>query len=310
MRIEYLYYFLVISEAQSLNKAANKLFISQQQLSRIVSSLENEFQTKLLYRTPNGVNLTADGEILKSYAVDIVNKSREMHSYFYLNNQLPKLQQSKSVSGRCKLILPFSFSLVLNNFIGQFRQKYQNIDLQCYEHQNDFTAEDFDSSEALYLIIDDNNRFEEMKAKLDLISYHIGDCTAYYCVNKNSDAAKLTVLSQKDLPKYKLTVYPYALELYKNTYEDNKSNILFISSNINQHLESVVNNQTICSICSFVCNAVQEKYPQISFVASGAPIKIPMYVLHNRKHAITASEIETIHFLSQYIQNLTSFQKL
>ena len=46
MRVEYLYYFLVVSETKSLNKAANKLFISQQQLSRIVSSLENEFQTQ------------------------------------------------------------------------------------------------------------------------------------------------------------------------------------------------------------------------------------------------------------------------
>ena len=67
MRIEYLYYFLVISETQSLNKASNKLFISQQQLSRIVSSLENElnpetnlaaFSLKIANNTPiitNGI---------------------------------------------------------------------------------------------------------------------------------------------------------------------------------------------------------------------------------------------------------------
>ena len=87
MRVEYLYYFLVVSETKSLNKAANKLFISQQQLSRIVSSLENEFQTQLLNRTSGGVSLTKDGEEFTKYAIDIVNKAREMHAYFYLNHQ-------------------------------------------------------------------------------------------------------------------------------------------------------------------------------------------------------------------------------
>ena len=35
---------------------------------------------------------TKDGEEFTKYAIDIVNKAREMHAYFYLNHQLPQVQ--------------------------------------------------------------------------------------------------------------------------------------------------------------------------------------------------------------------------
>ena len=130
MRVEYLYYFLVVSETKSLNKAANKLFISQQQLSRIVSSLENEFQTQLLNRTSGGVSLTKDGEEFTKYAIDIVNKAREMHAYFYLNHQLPINETPTAQKDSCNLVLPFFFSLFLTDLIGSFHKQYPN---NCHE---------------------------------------------------------------------------------------------------------------------------------------------------------------------------------
>ncbi len=62
MKIEHLQYFIVLANSSSISKAAEKLFISQQQLNRIITSLEEEVQTKLLSRTTNGVSLTEEGQ--------------------------------------------------------------------------------------------------------------------------------------------------------------------------------------------------------------------------------------------------------
>lgn len=61
MKIEHLYYFLIIAETKSINKAAHKLFISQQQLSRVINGLENDLHTQLLQRNSAGIELTEKG---------------------------------------------------------------------------------------------------------------------------------------------------------------------------------------------------------------------------------------------------------
>ena len=306
MRVEYLYYFLVVSETKSLNKAANKLFISQQQLSRIVSSLENEFQTQLLNRTSGGVSLTKDGEEFTKYAIDIVNKAREMHAYFYLNHQLPVNETPTAQKDSCNLVLPFFFSLFLTDLIGSFHKQYPNISLRCSEHENLFSAENFNKSEALFLIIDEFGRLDELKAETDCKYYHIGDSAACYCVSADSELNKQTSLNLEDFPEQRITVYPYITDRYANLPVQYSDKVFFISSNINQHLESVVHNHTICPVPSFTRNAILAKYPQINLVQTSPASKLLLYILHSNQHTLSAAEISVIHFLSSYLQKLTA----
>ena len=44
-----------VSEEQSINKAAGKLFITQQGLSRVIANLEKNLNVKLLERNARGV---------------------------------------------------------------------------------------------------------------------------------------------------------------------------------------------------------------------------------------------------------------
>ena len=82
MKIEHLYYFLVIANTKSINKAACKLYLSQQHLSRIVTNLENELHIQLLKRSPAGIELTEKGEVFSQFAEKIVNDYREMQTHF------------------------------------------------------------------------------------------------------------------------------------------------------------------------------------------------------------------------------------
>lgn len=61
MRIEYLRYFLAVAECGSISQAAEKLYITQQGLSRIIGALEKEFGVALFLRSNNGIRLTDAG---------------------------------------------------------------------------------------------------------------------------------------------------------------------------------------------------------------------------------------------------------
>ena len=83
MRLEHLQYFITLANSPSINKAAEKLFISQQQLNRIITTLENDVNAELFHRTTNGISLTENGRIYLQYAQKIINEYTELKNHFY-----------------------------------------------------------------------------------------------------------------------------------------------------------------------------------------------------------------------------------
>lgn len=65
MTLTQIRYFEEVCCQQSIAGAAEKLFVSRSVISRSISELEEEFETKLFVRSKNGVELTASGKILR-----------------------------------------------------------------------------------------------------------------------------------------------------------------------------------------------------------------------------------------------------
>ena len=65
MREEQRSYFLALSRAENIGKAATQLHISRQGLSKSIAALEQEVGVSLFKRTRRGVSLTQAGELLK-----------------------------------------------------------------------------------------------------------------------------------------------------------------------------------------------------------------------------------------------------
>ena len=65
MREEQRSYFLALSRAENVGKAATQLHISRQGLSKSIASLEQEVGVPLFRRTRRGVSLTQAGVLLK-----------------------------------------------------------------------------------------------------------------------------------------------------------------------------------------------------------------------------------------------------
>ena len=72
MEIKQLEYFVAASECRSFNKAAQCLYTSQPNVSKVVSSLEKELGRELFERKNRGIQLMPYGETVREYALSVL----------------------------------------------------------------------------------------------------------------------------------------------------------------------------------------------------------------------------------------------
>lgn len=89
LRLEHLSYVIEVSKEGSINRAAEKLFLSQPYLSSCLKDLENQLGVALFKRSNKGVVLTDAGEKFLSYAQeieDILFKIEHLKNDAFLQN--------------------------------------------------------------------------------------------------------------------------------------------------------------------------------------------------------------------------------
>lgn len=78
MELKQLEYFVMAADLGSLSKAAEILYTTQPNVSRVVNSLEKELNIKLLDRNSKGVVISKEGGRLYGYAKEILKNSEMM----------------------------------------------------------------------------------------------------------------------------------------------------------------------------------------------------------------------------------------
>lgn len=133
MNLINLYYFLVTAEELNITRAAARLFISQQALSKHISQLEKYYETRLFDRTPT-LALTYAGTRLVKAAARILDMHRQIKSEIddINNHRRGKLQLGISHT-RGRAFLP--------DILPQFREQHPLIEITL-EEGNSVVLED------------------------------------------------------------------------------------------------------------------------------------------------------------------------
>ncbi|WOD06781.1 LysR family transcriptional regulator [Marinomonas sp. GJ51-6] len=148
-RIETMKAFVTVAEEGSFTKAADKLQLSNQLVSKYVSQFEEQLGVRLFNRTTRRVHLTEEGEQCLQHAVSILESIHDMDSYF------GELQNT--VSGQLSISAPVSFStLHLSPLIRDFKKQFPlvSVHLELSDRKVDVIEEGVDVALRIGLLKD------------------------------------------------------------------------------------------------------------------------------------------------------------
>jgi len=188
---------ITISEAGSLNKAAETLYISQPSLTSSMQELEKELGITIFNRSGRGVSLTNDGLEFMQYARHVVQQyDRLMEKYG--NGEAVKKKFGVSTQ---------HYSFAVKSFVEMVKQF--NMDEYEFAIRETKTREVIDDvavgrSEIGILYLSDFNRkaIEKILKSNSLEFHHLIDCDAYVYIWKNHPLAKKKVIRFDDLKDY------------------------------------------------------------------------------------------------------------
>lgn len=135
MDIKHLQYFLEVAKHNSFSVAAERLFITQPTISKMIKNLEDELGVTLFVRSRKNLTLTDAGQMILEQAA-LINQA-----FHNLNNELNNLLDLKK--GHIRMGLPPIFDAhFLLQLIGRFHEKYPGITFQLGEDGSKKIEED------------------------------------------------------------------------------------------------------------------------------------------------------------------------
>ena len=197
MTLQQLYYIITISEVGSINRAAEKLYVTQPSLTSAIKALEKELDIVLFNRSGRGVTLTADGAEFLPHARQVYGQ------YLSLMEKYGKGGQRKQKFGVSCQHYSFAVKAFVEMVKGYDVAKYE-FAIRETKTLNVIADVAQMRSEIGILYLSDFNR----KAMLKLLGangltfHHLIDCDAYVYLWKGHPLADRKSISFDDLAPY------------------------------------------------------------------------------------------------------------
>lgn len=190
MRIEQLLYMIEINQTGSISLAAEKLHVSQPNISQAIVSLEEELGVKLFNRSRMGAVPTEDGKLIISKAEEIINKVEELReSVGNHTRELSGLLSIAAVPSLCLSVLPATMAI--------FKGKHPQIELEMLELDFKQIKLDVLAGNVDIGLVAVGRNYEETNKQLS--TDKLMNSRVMACVGKHSPYANRTSISVQEL---------------------------------------------------------------------------------------------------------------
>ena len=125
MDIRTLRYFVEVVRQQSFTRAAEKLFVTQPTISKMLKNLEDELNCTLLIRDGRKLLMTDTGQVVFERGLAILGEFRQLEAELSDTNHHNK--------GVLRLGIPPMVGMLMAGPIGLFRQRYPGVELKISE---------------------------------------------------------------------------------------------------------------------------------------------------------------------------------
>ncbi|MBO9542529.1 LysR family transcriptional regulator [bacterium] len=126
MNLDWLRYFIVMSEASSLAQAAERLHVTPQALSNALAGLERHYQVKLLERGPRAKTLTPAGRTLRAAIPGI------LQAVDAVEQQLSDLQSEEPAGAISIGSTAFGNKYLLADALATLRARHRHLKPRLY----------------------------------------------------------------------------------------------------------------------------------------------------------------------------------
>jgi len=120
MNLNHLRYFYEVARAGNMRRAATRIGISQPALSKQIQALEDTIGLQLFYRTPKGLQPTADGAVAYAHCEKIFGHLRDLETSLDARR--------KGSAGRLTIGAVHSISTaILPHYLRRYRDSYDKV---------------------------------------------------------------------------------------------------------------------------------------------------------------------------------------
>lgn len=290
MRLEQFKYIIEVAHCGSITVAADKLHVSQPNISHAISSLEQELGAVIFHRTRAGSELTEIGVSIIEHAEEIMNQVDALKNTARNHGSLIEGTLTiGAISGICTSFLPRTLSV--------FKSKYPNVELIIQEgHSGEIEEGVIQGKLDLGLVgIPGEYEFKHLHAH----QFMVGKIMA--CVGAGSPLAAKDKVSFHDIVKHPVIASSDHMRKELRKYGVPKEVFLSNWSEASKHV--IAEGMATC----FYLDVSLKNDP---YVTTGQIIPIPvkedpevkLYWLHSRKKLSVAGEAFIREFLIQVNQ--------
>lgn len=196
MTLQQIYYALTIAEIGSMNKAAEKLYITQPALTDAIQELESEIKIAIFNRTNKGMDVTTDGE-------EFLLNARQVYEQYQILTDRYKNGKQKIRFGVSMQHYSFAVEAFINTVkkLGTVNYDFAVRETKTYDVIEDVGCA---KSEIGVLFMNSYNRkiIKKMLDRNELEFHNIAKCSAYVFLWKNHPLAKKKSITFAELEKY------------------------------------------------------------------------------------------------------------
>ena len=202
MTLNQLKYVIALSEENSINDAAKKLFISQPALTAALKSLEEEVGFDIFLRTKSGISLTVKGSEFLGYAKSVIEQYDMLEARFISG---AKVKHKFHVSMQ-------HYTFAVNAFVEVIKQYgMDEFEFEIHETKTHEVIENVKNqrSEIGVLYINDFNRSVMTKifSEAGVEFTPLFDCGIYAYMSKTNPLSKKKKVTLSDLDEFPCLVF-------------------------------------------------------------------------------------------------------
>jgi DNA-binding transcriptional LysR family regulator len=284
MRLEELQLFLLVSEHQSIRRAAEKSSTSPASLSRAMVRLEQDLGVTLFENVGRSIELNPKGKLLQKLARELLESAKNL-KYELANDGEP---HSISIAGRSALLSEYAVKIV-----PIWNQSISSVVTSFYDTTDEDAFKAIESSQVHFSMT-------TQKPPNDLLAFELGQFKMVTCVGKGH--LLLAEKKGKPIPIKSVLKYPFVTSdnyIFGNNSKTSSStdgwrddvfprNIQYVTQSLSTMESLVLSNLAVGYLPEFRAQALPVEILKIS----GCEFECSHKVYFSRKRSRQASYIQ------------------